>query len=170
MNQRIFLSAALAAISLPAQIYTVAANTEPDSLNHTNGNKVVSAKGRLNAFHAKGGQIFYSVSADTRIWTPPVPITTGITPAVAVASDGTIGVAFYDASLTRYLWCKPALNSACTSWSNPVDALTGAEPSLASHLSTMYLATGGSGIGLYTSFSANTTTNGLWLNTVSSLI
>ena len=101
MNQRIFLSAALAAISLPAQIYTVAANTEPDSLNHTNGNKVVSAKGRLHAFHAKGGQIYYSVSADARIWTPPVSITTGITPAVAVASDGTIGVAFYDASLHR---------------------------------------------------------------------
>ncbi len=159
MLQRLFVAAALMAASLPAQIYTVAANTETDSLDNTNGNKVVGARGRLHTFHSKGGQIYYSVSADARNWSAGVAIASGKFPAVAVASDGTIGVAFQENGGIRYTWCKPALFSACAAWSPSIAALPGVEPSLTAHQNTMHLAAGGGGIGFYTSFPANQTTD-----------
>lgn len=133
-------------------------------LDPTNGKKVVYAGGVLHAVYAVGGAVKYVSSNDGITWTAPVNIDTNsaINPALAVASDGTIGIVYVrnassGAGNIFYAYKLPTPNA---SWQaaqiTPDGSSAGSRtPSIATRNNRMYVAWVKQPRVRYASFSAN---------------
>jgi hypothetical protein len=147
---------------LPAQV-TVDSSADLNSMVATNGNKVTASGSGLHAVYVKAGAIYYTWSGNSQTWAAGIPITASgaSAPAIAVASDGTVGVVY---ALTGNIWyqsCKPAtLSSPCSAvnWKAkaPMQISPGSHPSLTAYQTDMYMAAAAGGIVIYAKFAAAT--------------
>ena len=84
---------------------------QADSLAATNGNNVAAGGSGLHAVYVKAGAIYYTWSGNGQTWNAGVAITgSGVSqPAIAVASNGTVGIVYRDGGgSVLYQSCKPA--------------------------------------------------------------
>jgi len=120
------------------------------------GTKVVVDPGnKLHAVYEDAGRIKYMTSSDGVSWTNPAIIgeMQAFTPTIAVAANGTIGVAYRRGSQIRYMW-KPTNAAWNSSFMITSD---GHEPSLVALGNIMHLAWSGGPVVRYARFAANST-------------
>lgn len=122
-------------------------------MNSPAGTKVVVGPGnKLHAVYEEAGQIKYVTSNDGAGWTAPVVVSAApaYSPTIAVASDGTIGVAFMKvlgiSKEIHYTWKSPQGVSWTPSFKITVNHQSGADfspvgyPSMVALDTTMHLA------------------------------
>lgn len=143
------------------------APAEDYALAWTSGTKVVvGPDNRLHAVYRHYGYVRYITSADGLVWTAPVVLAGGPTnettawrPTIAVAADGTIGVAYrkQQPAEVHYMF-KPANGLWSPAFKITADTRSGGgadDPSIVAFGSRMHLTWSKTGSVYYASFPAN---------------